>query len=191
MDRPTIVILGAGLGGAIAAFDIRHALGDRARVVVISRGDTFHFTPSNPWVAVHWRKRDAIEVSLPEVMRRKEVDTCALLRSALPKDLDWLQESGSVTMLDGAATALLDEWTRRRFVRDPEGAPDDEGGAGPRFDAAVHRLTAAGVPTVDDRARGAARYAQLRGRWAARLRALAVSMDYPWREIAPTDGPEA
>ena len=74
MDRPTIVILGAGLGGAIAAYDLRHTLGDRARIVVVSRGDTFHFTPSNPWVAVHWRKREAIEVSLPEVMRRRGLE---------------------------------------------------------------------------------------------------------------------
>lgn len=74
MDRPTIVVLGAGLGGAIAAFDLRHALGDRARIVVVSKGDTFHFTPSNPWVAVHWRRRDAIEVALPAVMKRRGVE---------------------------------------------------------------------------------------------------------------------
>lgn len=74
MNRPTIVILGAGLGGAIAAFEIRDTLGDRARIVVVSKGDIFHFTPSNPWVAVHWRKREAIEVSLPEVMKRKGVE---------------------------------------------------------------------------------------------------------------------
>ena len=74
MDRPTIVILGAGLGGAIAAFDLRHTLGERARIVVVSKGDTFHFTPSNPWVAVHWRQRDAIEVNLPSVMKRRGVE---------------------------------------------------------------------------------------------------------------------
>ncbi len=74
MNRPTIVILGAGLGGAIAAYDLRHVLGDRARIVMVSKGDTFHFTPSNPWVAVNWRKREAIEVSLPEVMKRKGVE---------------------------------------------------------------------------------------------------------------------
>src|SRR5690606_30702383 len=49
-------------------------LGDRARIIMVSKGDTFHFTPSNPWVAVKWRKREAIEVSLPEVMRRKGVE---------------------------------------------------------------------------------------------------------------------
>ncbi|MBX9616267.1 MAG: FAD-dependent oxidoreductase, partial [Caulobacteraceae bacterium] len=74
MDRPTIVILGAGLGGTIAAYDLRHVLGDRARIVMVSKGDVFHFTPSNPWVAVHWRKREAIEVSLPAVMKRKGVE---------------------------------------------------------------------------------------------------------------------
>ena len=74
MNRPTIVILGAGLGGAIAAYDLRHVLGERARIVMVSKGDTFHFTPSNPWVAVNWRKREAIEVSLPEVMKRKGVE---------------------------------------------------------------------------------------------------------------------
>ena len=74
MNRPTIVIIGAGLGGAIAAYELRKTLGDRARIVVASRGDTFHFTPSNPWVAVHWRTRDAIEVRLPEVMKRKGIE---------------------------------------------------------------------------------------------------------------------
>lgn len=74
MNRPTIVIIGAGLGGAIAAFDIRHVVGDRARVVMVAKGDVFHFTPSNPWVAVRWRTRDAIEVRLPDVMRRKGVE---------------------------------------------------------------------------------------------------------------------
>lgn len=74
MTRPTVVILGAGLGGTIAAYEIRHVLGDRAHVVMVSNGDTFHFTPSNPWVAVNWRKREAIEVSLPAVMKRKGVE---------------------------------------------------------------------------------------------------------------------
>jgi len=74
MGKPRIVILGAGLGGAIAAFEIRRLVGDRAGVSVVSQGDTFHFVPSNPWVAVGWREREAIEVNLPSVFRKKDVD---------------------------------------------------------------------------------------------------------------------
>jgi len=73
MAKPRIVILGAGLGGAIAAFEIKQAVGDKAVVEVVSQGDTFHFVPSNPWVAVHWRKREAIEVKLPPVFTKRGI----------------------------------------------------------------------------------------------------------------------
>ena len=73
MAKPRIVVLGAGLGGAIAAFEIKHAVGDRADVSVVSQGDTFHFVPSNPWVAVHWREREAIEVDLPPVFKKRDI----------------------------------------------------------------------------------------------------------------------
>src|SRR5665213_906893 len=73
MAKPRIVILGAGLGGAIAAFEIKDAVRDNAEVRVVSQGDTFHFVPSNPWVAVHWRKREAIEVKLAPVMAKRGV----------------------------------------------------------------------------------------------------------------------
>ncbi|OZA71201.1 MAG: pyridine nucleotide-disulfide oxidoreductase, partial [Caulobacter sp. 39-67-4] len=73
MAKPRIVILGAGLGGAIAAFEIKQAVGDKAEVEVVSQGDTFHFVPSNPWVAVHWRKREAIEVKLPPVFKKRGI----------------------------------------------------------------------------------------------------------------------
>jgi sulfide:quinone oxidoreductase len=73
MSKPLIVVLGAGLGGTIAAFEIKHAVGSKADVTVVSQGDTFHFVPSNPWVAVKWRTRDAIEVKLPPVMAKKGI----------------------------------------------------------------------------------------------------------------------
>ncbi|MGZ5985286.1 MAG: NAD(P)/FAD-dependent oxidoreductase [Caulobacteraceae bacterium] len=68
-----IVILGAGIGGSTAAFEIKHVLGDKAEVTVVNRGDTFHFVPSNPWVAVHWRDREAIEVKLGPVMAKRRI----------------------------------------------------------------------------------------------------------------------
>jgi len=73
MSKPTIVILGAGLGGSVAAFEIKHAVGAAAEVTVVSQGDTFHFVPSNPWVAIGWRERKAIEVKLGPVLARRGV----------------------------------------------------------------------------------------------------------------------
>lgn len=73
MSKPAIAILGAGLGGTIAAFEIKAAVGSKADVTVVSQGDTFHFVPSNPWVAVGWRKRGAIEVKLPPVMEKRGI----------------------------------------------------------------------------------------------------------------------
>jgi sulfide:quinone oxidoreductase len=73
MGKPQIVILGAGLGGSIAAFEIKQAVGQDADITLVSQGDTFHFVPSNPWVAVGWRTRAAIEVKLGPVMAKKGI----------------------------------------------------------------------------------------------------------------------
>lgn len=70
----TVAILGAGLGGVLAAYEIKAEASASERVVLISKGDTYHFVPSNPWVAVSWRNRDAIEVQLPSVMKRKGIE---------------------------------------------------------------------------------------------------------------------
>ncbi len=46
--RPHIVILGAGLGGSVAAFEIKDAVRDRADITVVNKGSAFQFVPSNP-----------------------------------------------------------------------------------------------------------------------------------------------
>jgi sulfide:quinone oxidoreductase len=68
-----IVILGAGLSGTLMAFEMSAKLRKEDRLTVIGQGDTYHFVPSNPWVAVGWRDRAAIEVSLPEVMAKRKI----------------------------------------------------------------------------------------------------------------------
>ncbi len=78
MTKAKIIILGAGLGGTIAAFEIRKTLGPQAEITVVGQGDTFHFVPSNPWVAVGWREREAIEVRLPEVMKKRGISFTAV-----------------------------------------------------------------------------------------------------------------
>ncbi|MBY0235773.1 MAG: NAD(P)/FAD-dependent oxidoreductase, partial [Burkholderiaceae bacterium] len=58
-----IVIIGAGLGGMPAAYEIRELLGKEHQITVLNSTETFQFTPSNPWVAVGWRK--AADTTLP------------------------------------------------------------------------------------------------------------------------------
>ena len=98
MAKPRIVILGAGLGGAIAAFEIKLAVGDKAEVEVVSQGDTFHFVPSNPWVAVHWRKREAIEVKLPPVFKKKGIAFRGLGAAKVMPDRNQLELTDGVLL---------------------------------------------------------------------------------------------
>ncbi|QUM73163.1 NAD(P)/FAD-dependent oxidoreductase [Sphingopyxis granuli] len=78
MDKPLIVILGAGLGGTLAAYEIRAAVGNRADVMTVSDTDTYSFIPSTPWVAVRWREPEAIQVHLPPVFARKRIGFSAV-----------------------------------------------------------------------------------------------------------------
>ena len=55
---PRIVVLGGGLGGTIAAYEIKAAVRGRAEIMLVSDRPQFNFVPSNPWVAVHWRDLD-------------------------------------------------------------------------------------------------------------------------------------
>lgn len=68
-----IVVLGAGLSGALMAYELKAEIRPEDRLTVINRGDTYHFVPSNPWVGIGWRKRPEIEVDLKRVMARKGI----------------------------------------------------------------------------------------------------------------------
>ena len=59
-----IVILGAGIGGMPAAYEMRAKLGKEHQITVVSAVDYFQFVPSNPWVAVGWRKREEVILRL-------------------------------------------------------------------------------------------------------------------------------
>ena len=78
MSLPKIIVLGAGLGGTIAAYEIRDAVKGKADVMVVSDSEDYWFVPSNPWVAVRWREPDAIKVHLPPVMEKKGIGFTAL-----------------------------------------------------------------------------------------------------------------
>jgi sulfide:quinone oxidoreductase len=67
---PKIVVLGGGLGGIAAAYAIRDEIGERATLHIVSDSPKFSFIPSNPWVAVNWRRPEAIEIALKPVLER-------------------------------------------------------------------------------------------------------------------------
>ncbi|MBN8847107.1 MULTISPECIES: FAD/NAD(P)-binding oxidoreductase [unclassified Sphingomonas] len=78
MGKPLIVVLGAGLGGTIASYEIKAAVKGLADVMTVSDTDTYSFIPSNPWVAVRWREPEAIQVHLPPVFAKKKIGFTAV-----------------------------------------------------------------------------------------------------------------
>ena len=52
-----VVVLGAGLGGTIMAYELRDELAKEHKVSVVNNGSHYSFVPSNPWVAVGWRDK--------------------------------------------------------------------------------------------------------------------------------------
>ena len=116
-----VVVLGAGLGGTIMAYELRDALGAEHRVSVVNKGTRFSFVPSNPWVAVGWRNRDDVEVDLTEVFRRRDIDF-------FPQGAERLHPADKrVTLSDGADLA----YDYLVIATGPELAFDEIPGFGP------------------------------------------------------------
>ena len=72
-----IVVLGAGLGGMPAAYELREALDKTHEITVVNANDFFQFVPSNPWLAVGWRTRDAITLPIEPYLKRHGINFVA------------------------------------------------------------------------------------------------------------------
>jgi sulfide:quinone oxidoreductase len=84
---PRIVILGAGIGGISMAYELMAKVGRHAEIMVVSDSEWFHFMPSNPWVALGWRKPDDIKIRLPETLSKFGIGFDATgARRILPAD---------------------------------------------------------------------------------------------------------
>ncbi|RVA12728.1 NAD(P)/FAD-dependent oxidoreductase [Mesorhizobium sp. M7A.F.Ca.US.002.01.1.1] len=68
-----IVVLGAGLGGTIMAYEMRAKLRGEDGLTVVNLGTSYSFVPSNPWIAVGWRKRADITVDLAASFKRRNI----------------------------------------------------------------------------------------------------------------------
>ncbi|NNM62501.1 MAG: NAD(P)/FAD-dependent oxidoreductase [Steroidobacteraceae bacterium] len=69
-----VIVIGAGLGGIPAAFDLRKRLAKEHRVTLIGERSYFEFTPSNPWIAVGWRTTEQTRVEMREPLERKGIE---------------------------------------------------------------------------------------------------------------------
>lgn len=72
-----IVVLGAGIGGLPAAFELRDMLEKKHEITVINANDYFQFVPSNPWLAVGWRERKNITIPLSSILKRRKINFIA------------------------------------------------------------------------------------------------------------------
>ncbi|MCB1435683.1 MAG: FAD-dependent oxidoreductase [Rhodobiaceae bacterium] len=96
-----IVVLGGGIGGMSAAFELKDALRSSDRITVISKVPYFQFTPSNPWVAVKWRKKSDITVELAPTLKRKGIDFIASAASAVKPEKNRIElENGEAVEYD-------------------------------------------------------------------------------------------
>ena len=68
-----IVVIGAGLSGTLMAYELVPQLNKGDRLTLIGQDATFHFVPSNPWVAIGWRKPADIKIDLTKIAARKKI----------------------------------------------------------------------------------------------------------------------
>ena len=94
-----IVVLGAGLGGTIMAYEMKEQLRPGDTLTVVTRDPKYHFVPSNPWIAVGWRKPEDIEIDLGPVFAKKGIGFKTVPATALDP------ASNSLTLADGSTLA--------------------------------------------------------------------------------------
>lgn len=109
------------------------------------------------------------------------LDTAALVRTALdPRELGWLQESAALSELERTGVLLLETLNRDFTSHLGQAAGDAEPSERwrQRYDRALQRLRAAGIPTRADVEAGAREYVEARARWEPGIEALAPVLGY-------------
>ena len=93
-----LVIIGAGLGGMPMAYEMQEQLRPGDRVTVVGSGPNYHFVPSNPWVAVRWRKRSEIEFPVAEYLGRKGIafNPAGAKRGTMAQLAEWTMQADKV-----------------------------------------------------------------------------------------------
>ena len=69
-----IVVIGAGLGGLPAAYELRHVLPREHKITLISNQPNFTFVPSLPWVALGLKSLDSIQLDLAQTVPKHDIE---------------------------------------------------------------------------------------------------------------------
>jgi len=117
-----VVVIGAGLGGIPAAFDLRKRLSKSHHVTLIGARPYFEFTPSNPWIAVGWRTPEETRVTMQIPLEKLGVRW--LVNTAIRIDA----EKSTLTLDDGKDLAydylVISTGPRLAFEEVPGLGPD-------------------------------------------------------------------
>jgi len=116
-----IVVLGAGLGGSIMAYELRDQIRPEDKITVITKDTMYHFVPSNPWIAVGWRKRDDITFDIAPTMAKKGIDFKTVAAEKVHP------EENRVELVDGSSVS----YDYLVIATGPELAFDEIPGLGP------------------------------------------------------------
>lgn len=117
-----IVIIGGGLGGIPMAYEMKDLAHKEDTVVLVSDKDYYHFVPSNPWIAVAWRKRADITVPLAPPLAKRSIEL------VVGKVIQVIPSANKLT-LEGGATLDYDHLI---VATGPRLAFEEIEGLGPR-----------------------------------------------------------
>jgi sulfide:quinone oxidoreductase len=70
VNRRTVLVLGGGVGGVVAAHVLRRGLDPDDRVVLVERAATHVFSPSLLWLMTGTRRSDAVQRDFTSLARR-------------------------------------------------------------------------------------------------------------------------
>lgn len=123
-----IVVVGAGIGGMPAAYELRELLPKTHRITVVNSTDYFQFVPSNPWIAVGWRERKDITLPIAPYLERKGI-------GFIPKGVEKIDAVANQLTLAGGQTLdydylVITTGPKLSFSEVPGAGPVASGGGG-------------------------------------------------------------
>ena len=108
------------------------------------------------------------------------------MRTALDSnELGWLQESAALVELERTSTMLL-RTLNKNFPMQPEPSASSASSGDRwvrRYDQALQRLRAAGIPTRADPKAGAREYVEARAQWEPGIQALAPALGFRIEDV--------